>query len=165
MCAYDIMYQAAKLDRHTRLPCACAADAGHSLSTVQPLCNLYYHSQPSECISHMWCSKLLRMEGWLEHLLYFAADAAARRDWVQAAKALDTFSACINHGAPLNVRTSCACLQTLHHHCLSQIPSLYVCACLHAVRKGHVFLCQIKYWSGQARHIRSGHAHQRSSGR
>ncbi|CAK0785443.1 hypothetical protein CVIRNUC_008652 [Coccomyxa viridis] len=46
--------------------------------------------------------KLLRMEGWLEHLLYFAADAAARKDWVQAAKALDTFSACVKHDAPLH---------------------------------------------------------------
>lgn len=52
--------------------------------------------------------KPLRMEGWLEHLLYFAADAAARRDWVQAAKALDAFSACISHGAPLEVRTLCS---------------------------------------------------------
>ena len=43
------------------------------------------------------------MEGWLEHLLYFAADAAARKDWVQAAKALDTFSACVKHDAPLHV--------------------------------------------------------------
>ena len=62
------------------------------------------------------------MEGWLEHLLYFAADAAARRDWVQAAKALDAFSACIKHGAPLDVcahtllmppdiRVSTACLK------------------------------------------------------
>ncbi len=51
--------------------------------------------------SIVWCSKQLRMDGWLEHLLYFAADAAARRDWVQAAKALDTFSACLNHGALL----------------------------------------------------------------
>ena len=49
------------------------------------------------------------MEGWLEHLLYFAADAAARKDWVQAAKALDTFSACIKHGAPLEVHTLCSC--------------------------------------------------------
>lgn len=44
------------------------------------------------------------MEGWLEALLYFAADAAARAEWVQAAQALDAFSACLAHGAPLNVR-------------------------------------------------------------
>ena len=50
------------------------------------------------------CRKQLRMEGWLEHLLYFAADASARKDWVQAAKALDAFSACLKHGAPLSVR-------------------------------------------------------------
>ena len=57
------------------------------------------------------------MEGWLEHLLYFAADAAARKDWVQAAKALDTFSACVKHDAPLHVRLSS--LRCLHcTHCL-----------------------------------------------
>ena len=63
------------------------------------------------------------MEGWLEHLLYFAADAAARRDWVQAAKALDTFSACLNHGAPLDVSASCSCLATLALPLLGSQPS------------------------------------------
>ena len=50
------------------------------------------------------CRKQLRMGGWLEHLLYFAADASAQKDWVQAANALDGFSACLKHGAPLSVR-------------------------------------------------------------
>jgi hypothetical protein len=50
------------------------------------------------------CRKQLRMKDWLEHLLYFAADASARKDWVQATKALDAFSACLKHGAPLSVR-------------------------------------------------------------
>ena len=57
----------------------------------------------ADCSGCAWHRKLLRMEGWLEHLLYFAADAAARSDWVQAAKALDTFSACVKHDAPLHV--------------------------------------------------------------
>lgn len=63
------------------------------------------------------------MDGWLEHLLYFAADAAARRDWVQAAKALDTFSACIKHGALLNVRSPSSCLPN------SAGPGLKMIAC------------------------------------
>ena len=72
----------------------------------------------AECSGCVWHRKLLRMEGWLEHLLYFAADAAARKDWVQAAGALDTFSACIKHDAPLHV-----CSHILHAalqctHCL-----------------------------------------------
>jgi len=65
------------------------------------------------------------MDRWLEHLLYFAADAAARRDWVQAAKALDTFSACIKHGALLNVRIPYSCLPN------SAGPGLESIACVH----------------------------------
>ena len=66
------------------------------------------------------------MEGWLEHLLYFAADAAARRDWVQAAKALDTFSACISHGAPLEVRHPAHPNRALTSSCLEQSSKSHV---------------------------------------
>ena len=80
-----------------------------SLSLSAVLICLHHSAQQreriAECSGCAWRRKLLRMEGWLEHLLYFAADAAARKDWVQAAKALDTFSACVKHDAPLHVRS------------------------------------------------------------
>jgi len=35
----------------------------------------------------------LQLGPWLQHLLYFAADAAAAQDWMLASRALDGFAA------------------------------------------------------------------------
>lgn len=44
------------------------------------------------------------MGHWLDSLLFFVADAAAEGNWPLAARAMDTFSACIKYGSPLDVR-------------------------------------------------------------
>ena len=43
------------------------------------------------------------MSAWVEPLLYATAEAAATHDWALAARALDTFSCCVAHGAHLEV--------------------------------------------------------------
>jgi hypothetical protein len=45
------------------------------------------------------------MGSWLDPLLYFAAEAAARHNWRLAAQTLDTFSTCVRLGAYPQVRT------------------------------------------------------------
>lgn len=44
------------------------------------------------------------MGQWLDPLLFFVADASAERNWSLAARAMDTFSACITYGSQLDVR-------------------------------------------------------------
>ena len=41
----------------------------------------------------------------MQPLCFFAAEAAAQRNWRQAARALDAASACIQHAQSLEVRT------------------------------------------------------------
>lgn len=50
------------------------------------------------------------MSAWVEPLLYATAEAAATHDWALAARALDTFSCCVAHGANLEVRNCMRCL-------------------------------------------------------
>ena len=45
----------------------------------------------------------LRMQGWLYHLLCFAADAAANEQWELAGAALSSFAACLLRGCELPV--------------------------------------------------------------
>lgn len=44
------------------------------------------------------------MGQWLDPLLFFVADAAAQHNWALAARAMDSFSACIKYGSQLDVR-------------------------------------------------------------
>ena len=44
------------------------------------------------------------MGQWLDPLLFFVADASAERNWSLAARAMDSFSACIKYGSQLDVR-------------------------------------------------------------
>ena len=96
------------------------------------------------------------MEGWLEHLLYFAADAAAREDWVQAAKALDTFSACVKHDAPLHVssRISHAAFSTPTACGHQDIPAAILHQAMPGFRSGHAMAATVavtfwQEWSHQ----------------
>lgn len=52
---------------------------------------------------HTAVPKALRMEGWLYHLLCFAADAAANSQWQLASAALTSFAACLLRGCELPV--------------------------------------------------------------
>lgn len=47
--------------------------------------------------------RTLDMGSWIQPLSYFAAEAAAERNWRLAARALDACSACIQHGISLQV--------------------------------------------------------------
>ena len=46
----------------------------------------------------------LDMGTWMQPLCFFAAEAAAQRDWRLAARALDAASACIQHAQNLQAR-------------------------------------------------------------
>ncbi|KAL4419867.1 hypothetical protein ABPG75_006965 [Micractinium tetrahymenae] len=50
---------------------------------------------------HAAAPQALRMEGWLYHLLCFAADAAASSQWHLAAAALSSFASCVLRGCEL----------------------------------------------------------------
>jgi len=45
----------------------------------------------------------LRMQGWLYHLLCFAADASANSQWQLADAALSSFAICLQRGCELPV--------------------------------------------------------------
>lgn len=47
--------------------------------------------------------RMLRMQGWLYHLLCFAADASASGHWHLAAASLDSFATCLHQGCELPV--------------------------------------------------------------
>ncbi|CAL8471570.1 g11112 [Coccomyxa elongata] len=51
---------------------------------------------------------LLGMGQWLDPLLFFVADAAAQHDWALAARAMDSFSACIKYGSQLDADVATA---------------------------------------------------------
>ncbi len=68
------------------------------------------------------------MGAWMQPLCFFAAEAAAQRDWALAARALDAASACIQHGSSLQVPHQ----HTARRRCPSAYPSpcFHVAACM-----------------------------------
>lgn len=57
--------------------------------------------------------QLLRMQGWLYHLLCFAADAAANSQWQLADTSLTSFATCLLRGCELPVRRGRRCRRRL----------------------------------------------------
>lgn len=85
---------------------------------------------------HAATPEALRMEGWLYHLLCFAADAAANSQWQLASAALSSFAACLLRGCELPVSWP------LFQHCLARRPATTPCRHCHP-RLGRLAVCTV----------------------